>query len=267
MPLRRASRDEISCEGSLVKVFDVVAVPLQLGSALRNRRVFHPLGVLATGHIERVAAPGVGLPIESADVFGRVSKAIGVPGGLPDLIGLAWRMPPREDATTPWDVLLVSAGSGRVTRYTLRPTVSWFGTTLSTLMPLRREDGWWWVKAKMTSQIDGGLSLDVVREAICSGGVVFDIQQAHGTGPFEPLAKLTLSSAISTDENHDVSFDPTRNTTAGVELGPRWLTGLRERAYLRSRHGRHAPDELSTGGGGQSSGSSAAPINARRRRP
>ena len=40
-----------------------------------------------------------------------------------------------------------------------------------------------------------------------------------------------------------VSFDPTRNTIPGIALGPEWLTALRERAYLRSRHGRDAPDE------------------------
>ena len=86
-------------------------------------------GVLAEGHLERVAAPGDGLPLQSAEVLGRVSKAVGIPGALPDLIGLAWRMPPDRNALTPWDVLMVSAGSGLFTRCTLRPTLSWTGTT------------------------------------------------------------------------------------------------------------------------------------------
>src|SRR4051794_16247789 len=127
-----------------MKVSDIVALPLQLGSAVRRRRVFHPVGVLAEGRLQRIAPPGEGLPIESADVLARVSKAIGVPGGLPDLVGLAWRMPPRESATTPWDVLMVSAGSGLLTRFALRPITSFTGTTFSTLMPLHRTDGWWW---------------------------------------------------------------------------------------------------------------------------
>ena len=226
----------------MVKASDLLAVPLGIGSAVRHRRVFHPLGVLAGGRIERLAPPEVGLPIESADVLGRVSKAVGVPGRFPDLIGLAWRMPPQTPGATPWDVLLVSAGSGLLTRFALRPTLSWTGTTLTTLMPLHGDDGWWWLKAEMTTQTRGGLSLDAVREAIGAGGIVFDVAQAHGTGPFEPLATLTLTSLIPTDEQHDVSFDPTRNTASGIELGPRWLTDLRERAYLRSRQGRNAPD-------------------------
>jgi hypothetical protein len=226
-----------------MQVSDIVALPLQLGSAVRHRRVFHPLGVLAEGHLERVAPPGEGLPIESADVLARVSKAVGTPGRLPDLIGLAWRMPPHASATRPWDVLMVSAGSGLLTRFALRPTVSWAGTTLSTLMPLRRPDGWWWLKAELATPLGGWLSLDAVREAITSDGVVFDVQQAHGTGPFEPLAELNLTAAIPTDADHDVSFDPTRNTAPDVELGPEWLTRLRESAYLRSRRGRDAPDQ------------------------
>jgi hypothetical protein len=119
----------------------LVALPLQLGSAVRHRRVFHPLGVQAQGHLTRVAPPGEGLPIETVDVQARVSKAVGSPGGLPDLISLAWRMPPQASATRPWDVLMVSAGSGLLTRFTLRPTTSWPGATLSTLMPRRHSDG------------------------------------------------------------------------------------------------------------------------------
>jgi hypothetical protein len=226
-----------------MQVSDIVALPLQLGSAIRHRRVFHPLGVLAQGHLKRVAPPGEGLPIETVDVLARVSKAVGIPGGLPDLIGLAWRMPPRASATRPWDVLMVSAGSGLLTRCALRPTTSWPGTTLSTLMPLRRSDGWWWLKAEITTPIGGHLSLDAVREAINSDGIVFDIAQAHGTGSFEPLAELTLTANIPTAADHDVSFDPTRNAGPGVGLGPEWLTRLRERAYLRSRRGRSAPDQ------------------------
>ena len=146
-----------------MKAADIVALPMKLGSAVRQRRLFHPVGVLASGRIERVAAHGEGLPIDSADILARVSKALGVPGGLPDLIGLAWRMPAPTPAATPWDILTASAGSGLLTRFALRPTTSWTGTTL---MPLRHEDGWWWVKAAMTTPVDGGLSLDTVREAI-----------------------------------------------------------------------------------------------------
>jgi hypothetical protein len=134
--------------------------------------VFHPFGVLSAGRIERIALADLGLSVESADIVGRVSKAIGIPGGLPDLIGSAWRMPPRASATTPWDVLMVSAGSGLFTRCALRPTMSWTGAPSSRLVPQRRDDGCWWVKAEMTTPIGSGLSLDAVRGQIVNSGIM-----------------------------------------------------------------------------------------------
>lgn len=154
-------------------------------------------------------------------------------------------MPAYGQTPTPWDVLMVSAGSGSLTRFALRPTSSWTGTTLSTLMPMRQEDRWWWLKAEMTTQTDGDVSLDAVCEAINEHGLRFDVAQARGAEPFEPLAELTFTPVVPTDEHDDVSFDPTRNTAVGVELGPRWLTDVRERAYSHSRHGRDAPDDFS----------------------
>ena len=76
-----------------VGISDIAALPVRLGAAARNRRLFHPVGVLAHGTLERVAAPQTGLPMASGEVIGRVSKAVGLPGGLPDIAGLAWRMP------------------------------------------------------------------------------------------------------------------------------------------------------------------------------
>jgi hypothetical protein len=32
--------------------------------------------------------------MKSCDVIGRVSKGVGLPGALPDIAGLVWRMPP-----------------------------------------------------------------------------------------------------------------------------------------------------------------------------
>ena len=226
-----------------MKTSDIIALPLQLGSAIRRRRIFHPLGVLASGRIERTAPPLRGLPMESADVLARVSKAVGTPGGLPDLIGLAWRMPADPSATHPWDVLMASTGGGPLTRFTLLPTTSWAGTTLSTLMPLRWQGQWCWLRARLRSTGPHDLTLDAVDDALKAGTMVFDIEQADGAASFETLATLTLTARIPTDEKHDVSFDPTRNTRSGLELGPKWLTQLRERAYMRSRRGRDAPEE------------------------
>ena len=94
---------------------------------------------MASGSLERLAPPGEGLPVESSEVLGRLSKGIGLPGGLPDIIGLAVRIPPQPFAATPWDILMASAGSGLLTRFALRPVTSW-RAPMSSLMPLRYDE-------------------------------------------------------------------------------------------------------------------------------
>ncbi|MGV0835690.1 phosphodiesterase [Mycolicibacterium thermoresistibile] len=217
---------------------DIAALPVRLGSAIRHRRLFHPAGVLAGGTLERVAAPGDGLPMVSGDVIGRVSKGIGLPGAVPDIVGLAWRMPPRLPPGNPWDVLLASTTNGPLGRLLLRPATSWTAVTMSSLMPVRHQDGIWWIRGRVASEFDeSGLSLDAVRARIAEGGMVFDIEQAAGTGEFRPLARLTLRDLIT---GRDISFDPILHTAAGVQLVPGWLADFRRAAYRRSRQGRDA---------------------------
>ena len=216
----------------------ILGLPFQVGSAIRRKRIFHPVGVLANGSIERTADPGDGLPVRSSDVFGRVSKAVGLPGGLPDIVGLAWRMPPHSPAATPWDVLLASAGTGTSLRFLLRPVSSWSGVSLSSLMPLRYNDQNWWIIARLATHISaGGVSLGSVEEQIAAGGVRFDIDQACGMEEFRPLARLTLDQVIQ-DDTRGVAFDPTTHSAPGVTLFPGWLNNLRRDAYDRSRRGR-----------------------------
>ncbi|WP_197375243.1 phosphodiesterase [Mycolicibacterium baixiangningiae] len=216
-----------------VKVSDLLALPVEAGAAIRRRRLFHPVGVLARGRLERIAPPGQGLPIETGDVVGRVSKAVGLPGSVPDIAGLAWRMTP---GSRPWDVLLATTA---LNRFLLLPTTSWDDTTYSSLMPFRYEGGVWWLRARLITKFGRrGLSLDTVADQLSRGDLEYSVDQAAGTGGFGPLARLTLSEVIPPDR--DLSFDPTLNTAQGVTLTPGWLTNFRRAAYRRSREGRDA---------------------------
>lgn len=223
-------------------ISDRLAVPFQWGAALRGRKVFHPTGVLTTGSLQRTAPANQGLPVPSSKVVARISKAVGMPGAVPDAVGLALRIAPQLHSENPWDVLLVSAGSGPLTRIVgLRPVTSWSSQTLTSLMPLRYQDTNWWVSARITTEIDGrGLSLDDVRDAVRTGGIELQLEQARGTGDFAPLARLTLDEIADSESEADFSFDPVRNTAPGVALYPGWLAGLRKSAYEKSREGRDA---------------------------
>ncbi|HEX3287183.1 MAG TPA: phosphodiesterase [Mycobacterium sp.] len=209
---------------------DIAALPIRAGAALRHRRLFHPVGVLAEGTLDRTAPPGEGLPLKSGDVVGRVSKGVGLPGDFPDIAGLAWRMSPQ------WDVLLASTTGARLA---LAPVTKWTGASFSSLMPLQFEGGVWWLRARLVTPIGAkGLALDTVREHIRSTGVDFDIEQAAGTGDFLPLARLTLRTLLP--DRNEIAFDPTVHSDPAVRLLPGWLTNFRRAAYRRSRQGRDA---------------------------
>lgn len=193
--------------------------------------------MLAEGILERVAPPGDGLPMTSCDVIGRVSKGVGLPGALPDIAGLAWRIPPPQDLSScgPWDVLLASTFAS--SRIILAPVTSWSGTTFSSLMPLRFKGKTWWVRASLVSDLtEPGLSLGSISAEIDSDAIVFDIEQAAGFGGFSPLAQLTLRHTDPSCD--DIGFDPILHTARDVRLLPGWLGDFRRAAYRRSREGR-----------------------------
>jgi hypothetical protein len=220
-----------------VRISDLVTLPVKLGAAARGRRLFHPVGVLAEGVLERTALGSEGLPMRSCDVIVRVSKGIGTPGGRPDVAGLAFRIPPPQDLRScgPWDVLLASTTAG--SRFGLAPTTSWSGTTFSSLMPLRYRDRVWWVRARLATELDAdGLALATIENRIDSEGIQFDIEQAQARAEFQPLARLTLRHVDPSRD--DIAFDPALHTDCDVELLPRWLTALRRAAYRHSRQGR-----------------------------
>lgn len=223
-----------------VHASDIAALPVRLGAAIRHARLFHPDGVLAEGTLERVAPPDEGLPMVSCDVIGRVSKGVGLSGARPDVAGLAWRMPPPQDlrSCSPWDVLLASTAAN--SRVILAPATSWSGATFSSLMPLRFKGKLWWVRARLASDVDApGLSLDLIRDRISSGGIDFDIEQASGVrGGFSPLARLRLRNLDPSCD--DIGFDPILHSDEDVHLAPRWLSDFRRAAYRRSREGREA---------------------------
>ena len=150
----------------------------------------------------------------------------GLPGALPDIASLAWRIPPTPDlrSCTPWDVLLASTVAN--SRVVLAPMRSWSSSTFSSLTPFRFRGGVWWVRARLITKIDEpGLSLDPIRNQIDSGELDFDIEQALGTGRFEPLARLTLRHLDPSRD--DIAFDPALHCDEDVELVPGWLRGFR----------------------------------------
>jgi len=219
-------------------ISELATLPFRAGASLRDKRFFHPAGVLCGGTVLRTAVDGDGLPLVSGDVVGRISKGVGTPGSAPDFAGLAWRMSSDADGERRWDVLTVSSAL----RAALLPAASWQSAAFSTLMPLGYRGGVFWLRAQMITPLpDGKLSLDVIVDRLEQGPIEFAVTQARGTGRFTDLATVTFDRALRGDEpGCDEPFDPSIHSGTAVSLLPRWLTTLRRSAYRNSREGRGA---------------------------
>jgi hypothetical protein len=120
-------------------------------------------------------------------------------------------------------------------RLLLSPVTQWTGTTFSSLMPFRHDDGVWWLRARLTTEIDvAGLPLDAIRSPSgLDGGRVRD---RSGSGHRRLPAVGATEAAASARRRRLVR--PILHTDPSVRPLPQWLSDLRRAAYRRSREGR-----------------------------
>jgi hypothetical protein len=189
-----------------------------VAAARSAAKPLHPRGDLVRGTLSRSGAlPPTGVPWlddpGEDDVLVRVSRAVGLPSAVPDIHGLALRVPTAHGYG---DVLLASTGTGRATRFVLTAARRPGGRPMTTLLPYRTPAGP--VLLAATEESPGRWALAV----------------ASPQGAWRRFATLTLSEAR---EESDVSFDPVRNTVPGLEA-PDWVCRLREPAYRTARRSR-----------------------------
>ncbi|CAM3541538.1 hypothetical protein [Nocardioides zeicaulis] len=193
----------------------------------RRRRApaFHPDGVLYEG---RAQVEGAGpLPRGPVDCLVRLSKGIGTPRGVPDLLGLAVRL--LHDP--PVDVLASTApGASGWRRFVLRPARRWGGATLTSLMPWARGG------RRMVAVVEVPEGLDSPEPDVLLGRLPVTLRlrvvDRHGdvqTGTVEVLRRSSRERP---------AFDPVLHPPPSWRLAPRWLSVLRERAYVGSRRGQ-----------------------------
>lgn len=180
----------------------------------------HPEGVNYLGHLVRpgsevpTGVPWLDEPGED-EVQVRTSHAIGLPGPIPDIDGLALRL--RKDQAGYADVLLASTGWDRVSRHLLVP--SWQEhQPLTTLLPYRSPIG---------PIVIGALPVDVRG---------YELHWARLGRAWHALGTLTLDRELPAEE--EISFDPVLNQLPGLDQYP-WVEHLRERSYATARRRRH----------------------------
>jgi hypothetical protein len=195
----------------------------------RHQRFLHPDGRSFAG--ELTTADG-----ERHSATVRLSKGAGTGPGRPDVLGLAVRVHRRDPA----DLLLSTAGSGRLTRHlpVLRRS---FDTVYGSILPYRTASGH---KVYLLAEPDPdgpplGDSLEPVTEAAAAGAAI-SLRALGG----QPVGRVVFGALLPPEVDAALAFDPIRH--APPELHPTGaIHGSRALAYRLSqrwRHARPAPD-------------------------
>jgi len=189
----------------------------------------HPRGGVAHGVFERSGLqPPVGIDWLDRpgrdDALVRVSRAAGLPGPLPDVQGVAVRI--RHGDDPPVDVLMNSSGTGRFTRFGLRPSRAVDGCALSTLMTYSMPDG-----TKVVLGADAEQTGDEL---------LLRLRVAAPRGPWRTFGVARVDQG-ELDEDGEISFDPVLNAPPGLTPA-RWFAQLRKYSYRAARRARAGDD-------------------------
>ncbi|AFT98732.1 hypothetical protein [Nocardia brasiliensis] len=206
------------------------------GARLRRARVFHPNGLALSGRLRAEGEFTTLFGEGDRAVIARLSKGVGTPGGLPDVLGFAFRVLDSQDR--PWDFALATTGRGALGRFVITPARGWAHARYGSLMPYRiGSSAPTWFFAEPDPDQPTTASLAELREYLRDNALSFDLT-ASGLGtPTFRLAELTLRLAEPQEHRTDF-YDPMLNAPDGVDLVPKAVGKVREFAYAGSRGGR-----------------------------
>ena len=213
-------------------------------SGLRGHRVFHPFGDAFDGTItfNRRAVrwlPDVIVTPRTHPVIVRFSRAIGLPDVLPDVYGMAVKIPGLYGGGG-WDQdwLMVTSGTDVIGRHLLVPTTSVLARPYSTVLPYRRgRDGLVTFGARAKTR-HRARSITELRRLVGRGDVEFDFTAAPEREDHVVIGKIRLDDLMTTADDA-LRFNPW-NTSS--ELKPAGgLNELRRDTYKASQRARRNP--------------------------
>ncbi|MEV0033995.1 phosphodiesterase [Nocardia sp. NPDC050793] len=203
---------------------------------LRHARVFHPNGLRLSGRLH--AEPEYEWLFGAGEraALARLSKGIGTPAGLPDVLGLALRVLDRDEH--PWDFALATTGRGSLGRFVFTPARSWRTARYGCLMPYRLGDSApTWIFAEPDDRQPGTPSLDAMADHLRDEPATFVLWASAIGAPERKLAEVVLHPADPGDYRTDF-FDPMTDHPDEVRILPEVIGRVRELAYVGSRSGR-----------------------------
>ncbi|WNV87519.1 hypothetical protein [Umezawaea sp. Da 62-37] len=221
---------------------------------VRGAPAVHPRGVWFEGTVTGSADSGLPLPTSTTPVIGRMSKGAGTAGALPDVLGLAFRIPGGAGADRPWDLALSSSGGGGVTRLLPLPARHWTTTRYGTLVPYRWHGQLRWLCAVAApGQPLISSSLRDLADLVKTKPIEFTLRASSPDARWQEVGHLVVRTAAA--PRGGISFDPAVNSPPGLEMVPAVVKRIRERAYAGSRSGRRTTREADRPDNNHSKGS------------
>ncbi|MBG0818815.1 hypothetical protein [Planomonospora sp. ID82291] len=205
-------------------------------AALRGGRAVHTRGRFfrAAFRVLDHAGPRLGVPVldepGERQALVRLSKGASLPGGLPDVLGLAVRLPCEQAPGGVLDLLLATRGRPRWLPF---PSTGFGSGVFSTLIPYRHGSGRIRFLA-VTADRTRARSADpgAIAETVAAAPLDFVLGVE---GRRRPFARLSLHTVLPDEEF--AAFDPMLNRHPALRF-PALLLRVREAAYAGSRRGR-----------------------------
>ncbi len=202
-------------------------------SRIRGKRFFHPEGIICEGTLTFLETD-LALPFSGmTSVLARLSRGAGLPGRLPDVFGLAVKLPQFDH-----DFLLATSGNAPLTRHLLLPAAGVFKLPYSSVLPYELGDQLVVFGARADDALRQGeaSAISEIRAVIASKRLRFDLTVA-GVGS----SKSKTFGSLVLDQIHDeeIEFNPWNCRPPLRPAGP--LNRLRLETYRASQADR--PDE------------------------
>jgi hypothetical protein len=201
------------------KVARAVDLAIRGASLVRGERVIHAKGEAFTGELTLLPdAPALNVPLvrgpRTRPVLVRFSRGAGLPDPLPDVLGIAVRIPDADGAGHPQDLMLSTGGGSPLLRRMLVPRRDYRTATYTSLI----------------SYDVGGR--DLVIGALPRTGA-FLLATAEGSGAWTAFARLTVGEKLPEQQARSLAFS-VANDAGGLRIGGAWRAA-RDGAYDAAR--------------------------------
>lgn len=214
-------RGAAAARAAAAAVAQTFAQTFALAARLRGGRPLHPEGLVFDAVLNLHGTSrywGVPFLDEAGELRGevRLSRAVGLPPALPDLLGLAlrWPQPAAGDGATA-ELLLATTGSSLLGRRLLRPATRWSPAFYGSLLPYRAGDRRVLLGAVAQGAQPVPADLAALADAVDERPLPFHLVVATEFGPWERFGELRLLGPARGDDREE-RFNPARHPVRGL---------------------------------------------------